>query len=63
MTFSQYLFKIRIEKALYLLENTNDKVYVIAGKIGYKDDKYFYRVFKKKFGMTPDEYRRNIRNK
>lgn len=25
----------------------------------FKDDKYFYRVFKSRFGQTPEEYRRN----
>jgi two-component system response regulator YesN len=34
------------------------KVYEIAGKVGFKDEKYFYRVFKAKFGATPDEYRK-----
>ncbi|MBZ4646286.1 MAG: two-component system, response regulator YesN [Petroclostridium sp.] len=62
MTFSQYLSQLRIKKALELLENTDYKVYEIASKVGYKDDKYFYRVFKKEFGVTPDEYRRRIIN-
>ncbi|WP_420848528.1 AraC family transcriptional regulator [Paenibacillus oryzisoli] len=31
----------------------------MAPEVGFKDDKYFYRVFKCRLGVTPDEYRRN----
>lgn len=58
VVFSRYLSQLRIKKALELLNNSDYKVYEIASKVGYKDDKYFYRVFKKEFGVTPDEYRR-----
>ncbi|WP_442953717.1 AraC family transcriptional regulator [Paenibacillus sp. URB8-2] len=30
----------------------------IAGKVGYRDEKYFYRISKAKYGFTPDEYRK-----
>ncbi len=63
ITFSQYLAQLRMQKALELLESSEYKVYEIALKTGYKDDKYFYRVFKKEHGITPDEYRRNNRKK
>ncbi|UJF33906.1 helix-turn-helix transcriptional regulator [Paenibacillus hexagrammi] len=58
-TFSKYLSDFRMKKALELLQNSDLKVYEIAPRTGFKDDKYFYRVFKNRFGMTPDEYRRN----
>ncbi len=58
INFSQYLLSVRLRKGRELLEKTDCKVYEIAAKIGYKDAKYFNRVFKKEFGMTPDEYRR-----
>lgn len=58
-SFSKYLADVRINKALELLKNRDMKVYEIASKVGFKDDKYFYRVFKTRFGLTPDEYRRN----
>ncbi|RTE11709.1 response regulator [Paenibacillus whitsoniae] len=59
VTFSKYLSQVRIQKGIELLQNSEMKVYEIASKVGFKDDKYFYRVFKSRFGMTPDEYRRN----
>jgi two-component system response regulator YesN len=36
------------------------KVYEIAFKVGFHDDKYFSRVFKKVTGMSPSVYRQNI---
>ncbi|MFC5449304.1 response regulator [Paenibacillus aestuarii] len=59
VTFSKYLSDVRIKKGIELLQNSDKKVYEVASQVGFKDDKYFYRVFKSKFGMTPDEYRRH----
>jgi two-component system response regulator YesN len=58
VTFSKYLSQVRISKAVELLEQSNNKVYEIASKVGFGDEKYFYRVFKQRFGYTPEEYRR-----
>ncbi len=57
-SFSEYLFYRRMQKAQELLKNSEDRVYVIAGKVGYKDAGYFNRIFRKEFGLTPEEYRR-----
>ncbi|AOZ93456.1 response regulator [Paenibacillus crassostreae] len=56
-TFLEYLTKCRLEKAKYILKNTNVKVYQIAPLVGYQDPKYFTQVFKKAIGKTPTEYR------
>lgn len=56
-TFLEYLTKCRVEKACFMLRNTDVKVYQIAPLIGYQDAKYFTQVFKKQVGMTPSEYR------
>lgn len=58
-TFSQYIGDLRLEVACDLLNNSDFKVYKIAELTGFQDTKYFYRVFKKNFLVTPDEYRRN----
>lgn len=55
--FVQYLNSIRIEKARQLLANTDRKLYQIAKAVGYDNNKYFFRVFKKWEGMTPEQYR------
>ncbi len=60
VNFNQFLNDCRLKMGKELLEKTDKKVYEIANNVGYKDPKYFIRVFKKEFGMTPDEYRRLI---
>lgn len=54
---SDYLVKIRMNKAKSLLKTSELKIYEIANMIGYQDDKYFRKVFKKIEGITPNEYR------
>lgn len=61
MTFNKYLQKVRMEKALQLLNETPMRVYEIAEATGYVDPKYFIRVFKNTYLLTPDEYRRQNR--
>ena len=55
--FVDYLNKIRIERACCYLEQQKLKNYEIAYKTGFRDEKYFSKVFKKVMGMTPREYR------
>lgn len=59
MTFTQYLQKIRIEQCCSLLKTSDQCVNYIAGRIGYKDMKFFYTLFLKKTGMTPQQYRKS----
>lgn len=56
-TFLEYLTKIRMDKAKYILKNSNVKVYQVAPLVGYQDPRYFTQVFKKITGMTPSEFR------
>lgn len=48
-----------MEKALYLLENTDLKIYEISEASGYMDYFYFTRVFRKYTGFTPSDWREN----
>ncbi|MFR5602277.1 MAG: helix-turn-helix domain-containing protein, partial [Lachnospiraceae bacterium] len=52
-----YLTDLRLNKAVELLNKTDDKTYVIAAKVGYQEQNYFSYVFKKKFGVSPTKYR------
>ncbi len=56
-TFVAYLTEYRMEQALRLILETNEKSYEIAEHVGYVDANYFSYVFKKKFGMSPSKYR------
>lgn len=57
--FSNYLTKIRIEKAKEFIEEEQDiKFFEIAEKLGYNDAQYFSQVFKRQTGYTPTEYKK-----
>ena len=57
MKFIDYLNEVRIEKSKELLKDSNRKMYQISKAVGYDNPKYFFRIFKKKTGMTPEQYR------
>lgn len=56
MTFSNYLKKIRIEKAKELILTTDMKIYEIACSVGYPDQKYFSKVFKEYTGVSAKQF-------
>ncbi len=56
-TFVAYLTNMRMEQAVWLLQNTDEKAYMISGMIGYDDPNYFSYVFKKAYGISPSKYR------
>lgn len=53
---SEYAQRIRLDKAAELLKKSELKIYEVAQQTGYEHT-YFNRVFKRKFGVTPQEYR------
>ena len=57
MNFVAYLTRVRMEEAVRLLQETDEKSYVIAGMVGYEEPTYFSYVFKKQFGTSPAKYR------
>lgn len=57
VNFIDYVTKIRIERSKELLSNKNLKVYEISNLVGYKNLKYFYKLFKNYTGYTPNTYR------
>lgn len=52
-----YVIQKRLEVACKLLKETSYTVVSIALSVGYNDAAYFNRLFKKKFGITPLQYR------
>ena len=54
----QYINKRRIEKAQELLLGTDETLYQIAQQVGFSDEYYFSRLFKKFVGISPDHYRK-----
>ncbi len=57
-TFVNYLTDVRLKASVRLLENTALRVQDIAQQVGYYNASYFSTTFKKKYGMSPYEYRR-----
>lgn len=54
---SDYLLRLRMEKAVFLLKESRHKIYEVASLSGYKNPTYFIKVFKEHFGVTPQEFR------
>ncbi len=57
MNIFDYIQNVRIKHACCQLENTDYKIYDIMLDVGYRDMKYFNRIFKKHTNMTPSQYR------
>jgi len=53
----QYLTTLRIQKAIYLLSTTTDKLETVSQAVGYKDAFSFSKAFKKLTGQSPREFR------
>lgn len=58
VTLSDFLGRLRIDKAKILLLNPQLRIAQIAEMVGYQDEKYFSKVFKKLEGLTPNDYRK-----
>ncbi|WP_058485572.1 response regulator transcription factor [Defluviitalea phaphyphila] len=59
-SFIEYLNKVRVERACnYFYDNTL-KTYEVAYKVGFSDEKYFSRVFKKIKGISPSKFRKSL---
>lgn len=56
--FSTYVTDRRLERSKELLTDHGVKVYEIAESLGWADVSNFIKLFKKKFGVSPDEYRK-----
>jgi two-component system response regulator YesN len=54
---SDFLFRLKMEQATHKLRSTNEKIYEIAAGLGYLKTSYFIKLFKEKYGITPQEYR------
>ncbi len=58
MTFQDVVKKERMKKARALLRETDHTVEAIAAEAGYDNVEHFNRLFKKTYGMTPVQYRK-----
>ena len=62
MTFTEYLNRFRIQKAVEILNDENTSSPEVGYLCGFSTPKYFRDVFRKYVGCTPKEYREAARN-
>jgi two-component system response regulator YesN len=63
MHFSEHLNEVRVRHAKELLSETDRSISAISEEIGYTDQSYFGKVFKKLAGITPLQYRSKARGR
>lgn len=56
--FNTFAMRYKMEYAKYLLTNTDDRIYEISDRLGYKTTDYFTKIFKDYTGQTPAQYRK-----
>lgn len=59
LSYGEYIRKLRIEKAIELLETSNHSLTEIAYLTGFSDQSHFTRIFKKIRGENPSDFRKN----
>jgi len=62
MTFSKYLNKVRITESKKLLKTSTDSIIDISLAVGFNNHNHFSATFKKLTGMTPTEYRIDVKS-
>lgn len=62
INFNDYLKRIRMEKGAELLCNTDLKMYEIAERVGYDNVNYFFKKFREVYGVTPSQYKDQVKS-
>jgi YesN/AraC family two-component response regulator len=62
LTPMQYIISQKISNAMQLFDKTNLNVNQVARAVGYEDYRYFSRIFKKRTGFSPLEYKKKQKN-
>ncbi|WP_217592252.1 response regulator [Cohnella sp. GbtcB17] len=55
--FTDFLLRLRMEKAKFYIREGRYRTYEIANLVGFQNEKYFSKVFKKATGFTPSEFK------
>ena len=58
--FYDYVLMVRMEAAMEMLKTTDLKVYEIAERVGYRNQKNFTKIFKRFYANNPSEYRKKL---
>ncbi len=60
LSFGEYIRKLRIEKAMQLMQTSTYSLTEIAYLTGFSDQSHFTRIFKKHAGLNPSSYRKKL---
>jgi two-component system response regulator YesN len=60
MSIGTYLNETRLQFALTYLKTSNFSVNDISDILGFSSPSFFYKKFREKYGITPNDYRTNI---
>ena len=61
MTFTEYLGRVRVEKAKNLLLNPHLRISEIAYAVGFQSLTHFNRVFRELTGQSPTDFRKKLK--
>lgn len=62
LSFKEFLTNLRIQRSIELMKNPETTLNQIAEYIGYSNQHYFSTAFKNVMGMSPTEYRKNMKS-
>jgi AraC-like DNA-binding protein len=57
-TITDHIHRLRVDRARMLFRSTDRSVERVAGEIGFGDERYFRRIFKRRVGLTPGQFQR-----
>jgi transcriptional regulator GlxA family with amidase domain len=57
----EYVHTLRLEEAKQILEASDQPIEAVANEVGYEDASFFGRLFRRKVGLTPAQYRKRFR--
>jgi len=60
-TLIHYLHEVRVHRAIRYLLETDLTIHEIGQKVGFVNDNYFIKIFKRCTGTTPSQYRQNVK--
>lgn len=60
LSFGEYIRRLRIEKAVVLMETTSYSLTEIAYLTGFSDQSHFTRIFKQHFAKSPSAYKKEL---
>ncbi len=59
-TITEHINSIRLDNSRILLSNSTKPILIIAEELGFENPTYFTKLFKKAYGITPMQYRKQV---